>query len=74
MRIQVLAVLAVACGALVPGSAEVSASGLYWYRANTPVRSYCFEGPRWNYSAAYYSRRAHYGSRARLACMQARRY
>lgn len=74
MRIQVLAILVVGCGAFVLDGTEASASGLYWYRANGPVKTYCFEGPRWNYSAAYYNRRAYYGARPRASCLQARRY
>ena len=39
------------------GSTEVSAFG--GYRANDPVHSYCFRGPRWNYAAAYYQSYRH---------------
>lgn len=70
MRIPILATLAVGCGAFALGGTEASAT-IVWYRANDPVvvQSPCAKGPRWNYSAAYYDRRAYYGARP---CRQAR--
>ena len=64
---SVFAFLIVGCAAFAFGSTQASALGL-GYRPNDPVRTFCWRGPRWDYSAAYYqSYRVHRGY-ARRGC------
>ena len=50
---SILAVLIFGCTALAFASTEAAAFG-GGYRPNDPVRTSCWRGPRWSYSAAYY--------------------
>jgi hypothetical protein len=67
MRRFILAVLAIAGATFVFSGTQASAFG--WWRPNDPVHAfYCYRGPRWDYSAAYYQSYRHHRRSHGRAC------